>query len=533
MAGDSRMKVAVIGTGPAALGATKALLERGVDITVFDRGAVLSPDREEIAARLSQTKPDEWSAGDRAGVSTAPVGKTSTIPRKHRFGSHYVYGDTGTDGTEVNSPGPVASRAFGGYSTVWGGSVLPLPASEAEQWAKGSAPAESDYREVLKGVRIVGSPSEHDRHMPLPGAPLRAIPLNPQASALISDIDRAARKLATRGIVAGQSRLMIDHRRCTACALCLSGCVYNAIYSTEEEFDLLRKNKRIGYRGGVFVERLDEQAGRVKVTFRDLSSGEMSRNTFDRVFVAAGAIGSTALMLSSLRMYDHTVDIADSQKFLVPFLRFRRSRAATDAPGITLASAFIDIAPDSLSPHWTHLQLTPINPMVLEHLGIGPDPARGRTKKALLAPLLDRLMVGWGGLHSDLSGHLSIRMSAPTQPDRSGALKLEAHRSRAATKAAKAAIAEYRRIGLAIGGLVPPLGVQIAEPGAGNHFGASMPMKATPKTASETDILGRLGGYSRVHIVDSSVFPAIAATTIMLPSMANAYRIAREAPLDD
>jgi choline dehydrogenase-like flavoprotein len=44
----------------------------------------------------------------------------------------------------------------------------------------------------------------------------------------------------------------------------------------------------------------------------------------------------------------------------------------------------------------------------------------------------------------------------------------------------------------------------------------------------QTDALGRPHGLERVHLVDSSVFPSIPATTITLSVMANAYRIATE-----
>ena len=44
--------------------------------------------------------------------------------------------------------------------------------------------------------------------------------------------------------------------------------------------------------------------------------------------------------------------------------------------------------------------------------------------------------------------------------------------------------------------------------------------------AWETDLLGRPGGWSRVHVVDSSVFPSLPGTTVALLAMANAVRIA-------
>jgi choline dehydrogenase-like flavoprotein len=43
--------------------------------------------------------------------------------------------------------------------------------------------------------------------------------------------------------------------------------------------------------------------------------------------------------------------------------------------------------------------------------------------------------------------------------------------------------------------------------------------------AFEVDLQGRPTGFSRVHLVDASVFPSLPATTITLSVMANAHRI--------
>jgi choline dehydrogenase-like flavoprotein len=42
----------------------------------------------------------------------------------------------------------------------------------------------------------------------------------------------------------------------------------------------------------------------------------------------------------------------------------------------------------------------------------------------------------------------------------------------------------------------------------------------------ETDGLGRPREWRRIHLIDASVFPSVAATTFTLTVMANAHRIA-------
>ena len=69
----------------------------------------------------------------------------------------------------------------------------------------------------------------------------------------------------------------------------------------------------------------------------------------------------------------------------------------------------------------------------------------------------------------------------------------------------------------------------VTPPGGGFHIGASMPMSSRlSRTAIQTDLLGRLPGMARTHIVDSSVFPSLPAGPITYTAMANAWRIVRE-----
>jgi choline dehydrogenase-like flavoprotein len=44
----------------------------------------------------------------------------------------------------------------------------------------------------------------------------------------------------------------------------------------------------------------------------------------------------------------------------------------------------------------------------------------------------------------------------------------------------------------------------------------------------ETDTLGRLPAWDKIHLIDASVFPSVPASTITLTAMANAHRIASQ-----
>jgi hypothetical protein len=73
--------------------------------------------------------------------------------------------------------------------------------------------------------------------------------------------------------------------------------------------------------------------------------------------------------------------------------------------------------------------------------------------------------------------------------------------------------------------------LRLSGAGKSYHFGGSFPHVADrPRAAAmETDTLGRLAEWRRVHMVDGAVLPSVPATTFTLSVMANAHRIAARA----
>jgi choline dehydrogenase-like flavoprotein len=134
------------------------------------------------------------------------------------------------------------------------------------------------------------------------------------------------------------------------------------------------------------------------------------------------------------------------------------------------------------------------------------------------AALLGRLLLIQGYLHSDLSPRINLTL------DRDGTLALSVD-ANAKTQPALAAL--RRRLWAeraAMRALPVTRAMRVGKPGRGFHTGGTLPMRARPHRL-ETDVDGRLQGFSRLHVVDASVLPTLPATTITLSVMANAHRI--------
>jgi choline dehydrogenase-like flavoprotein len=213
---------------------------------------------------------------------------------------------------------------------------------------------------------------------------------------------------------------------------------------------------------------------------------------------------------------------------VLPLLRFRRERISWPKVN-TLASLFLELKLPSLSDHWSHIQISPVNDFVLRRLGVDPS-SFAEAEKPWFTSFLERLMIAWCGIHSDHSSLIAVTL-IKTGGDRSGTLRLDHEPAQEEQRySRKLAYALARKGWRFRSAFLAPLRID-SKPGAGNHVGGSFPMAKSPRTKFETDILGRPRGLYRVHIIDSSIFPSIPATTVLLPIMANADRIATQTTL--
>ena len=527
------MHVAVVGSGPAGVACAKALVRRGVRVTVLDVGETLEPERQAAVERLRRRPPGEWGGPDLQTIVQDPTREGRAIPRKLVFGSEFHFARNRPVAPMTEAPGVEAAPTFarGGYSVAWGGAMLPAADCDTSDWPVGRAELAAAYGRVLADLPFSARNDALAEAFPLFRRETGALELPHQASALLADLERVP---AGGDLAYGRARLAVrlqpDGKRggCIYCGLCLSGCVPGAIHNLADDLDALAHRGALEYRGGVYVMQLEEVGAAVRVT--SLRNGAAASELFDRVFVGAGAVSSTRLMLQSLGQYDRPVLLKDSQRFVVPM--FRWQRLPLQWPAInSLAALFIELKDPAISDHWIHMQVSAVNDFVLAGLGLSPTAAGRGWRDRLLAPAVERLMIGWAGLHSDHSSAVSVTLR-PARGGSPATLSLEPVVNPRTAGTVRRAARTLARIGLRFrtGVLFPA--VRLSPIGGGNHVGGSMPMRRSPRDPMETDPLGRPAGWRRVHVVDGSIMPSLPATTLALPIMANADRIATEAPLD-
>jgi hypothetical protein len=198
----------------------------------------------------------------------------------------------------------------------------------------------------------------------------------------------------------------------------------------------------------------------------------------------------------------------------------RAAPVSVKTQGNTLAQMFVELQDAHISEHTMHLQIYGYNDLMLsaltQRLPLGP----ARLER-MLQPLLGRLVVIQGYLHSAESPGLTLHRDADRMRVVGDSGAVGAARVRMLVRR----LAEKGRL---LGMFPIPRLVQTGRPGKSNHVGGSLPMRHEPGEL-ETDTLGRPPNWSRVHVVDASIFPSVPATTVTISVMANAHRIATAA----
>jgi hypothetical protein len=245
--------------------------------------------------------------------------------------------------------------------------------------------------------------------------------------------------------------------------------------------------------------------------------------------VAAGAINSTRLVLESKRLYDRAAVLKTTQGFIVPMVNVRGARFEWPMAN-TLSGAFFEFKHPSISNNWIHSQISPANELILAKLGYQANNGILDNARKLA---LRRLLIALCNFHSDLAGSYLLRLSPGTASKRS-VLSVTTQPSTHFADIMKKGSRRFTRL-LSRVGVVPVTPLMYGDPlkPIGWHFGGTLPMMKAPRDEMHTDVLGRPKGWQKIHVVDSSVFSSVPATTVALLAMANASRIAQTAPLEN
>jgi choline dehydrogenase-like flavoprotein len=527
------MEILIVGSGPAAAAAALALEQaREATITVVDLGGELEGARKTARAAMADTSPDRWNRGHLELLSSPPKATSlGRLPTKQVYGSNFAFENFGqlddVDADEAANP-LVVSGAYGGFSNTWGAQMMPYSTGTFETWPIPRGKLEFHYREVLKHVPYSAESDDLEETFPLMGSPEHLPKLTERTSAVLRRYERHRIAVRKHGVTAGHARLALRAPSCRLCGLCMNGCPYGLIYSASQTFDELRARARVDYRSGFRVYRIEEVAtGRVCVHAIELATGQSRMFSADRVFLAAGAIGTTRIVAGSLAFTDRSIMLGESVQFMMPFLSSRPVAGPTQAGEFTLNQFNLFVTFDSNGKDASLVHCYPYNDMMLSSL---PAFATAGPLRAITKLALRHLTVGLGYLPSWASPAVELRIGAAQECGTLPSIRVTSRDNVATKPMLRRVVGTLRRSGRALDLHPIPGQTNLSGPAKSYHYGGSFPMQEKASSGPfSSDLLGRVGPWRNVHIVDASVFPTIPATTFTLTIMANAHRIATEA----
>ena len=502
----------VIGSGPAGVSLAMALIARGQSVTLLDGGQTLSPGLVDKRDALAARSPEDWDRKEIADWQAPQLTNSSDLAM--RYGSTHAQNPADQLLDPADTFSGRSSLAVGGLSKVWGAAVLPYRQSDIEDWPIDASALAPHYQAVSGFMPIAGKiDGLQDLFPAFDADALSPLAVGPQGATLLERLSQNRARLEASGVHFGAARQAV-RADCKLCGQCLHGCPWSMIYAADQTLRDLQKSERFTYHPGAIVSGVSETDGEAHVHLAD--GMQLSA---DRVFVAAGVYETARLILNSADTSDATLTLQDSRQFFLPMLhRWGTNTDPNEMPLHTLAKAFVEIDHADVSPYLTHSQIYSWNAFfareMMENYG-----HKLPGSQALFSAIAKRLMVAQTFIHSDHCDSVVLRLNQNTHRLHTHVIENEEMIptiERAASTLSKA----MRRAGLYALGFAK----RIEGPGASFHTGGTLPMSKTPKTL-QTNPLGLLNGFERIHVVDASVLPSIPASTITFTVMANAHRI--------
>jgi choline dehydrogenase-like flavoprotein len=412
----------------------------------------------------------------------------------------------------------LTSFAAGGLANAWGAGLYRFTAQDLSGFPIGARDLETYYDAITAKIGISGADDDLSRFFGPARGLQPPVEIDSSGRALLRRYGRRREALNRRGLYVGRPRLAVltqDHGSRHAYrydALEFFRPNNPAVYTPAYTLDEMVRCEEITYQPGVLVERYAETDAGITVTARDWPAGTARSFSCKRLILAAGALNTAKIALSSNRDHATTLPLLDNNVSYIPLLDPWRIGAALEKeiyPAAMLNAVYSGEA-------WpTIVQMTlyvVTGTLRSDYLFDFPLSARGNIAAAkYLTPALVLAQLFYPDVATPTNG---IRLSP------GGELEL-----RYVSKEMGALEAHLLRLFRKLGYLGSTRLCKYLTPGNSFHYAGALPMRAAP-TRYQTDRNGLLFGTRGVYVADAANFSALPSKNHTFTMMANAMRIA-------
>ncbi len=525
----------VIGSGASGVHYALTVLERGEEVTLLDVGyerpAALHPDASYAELKERVDDPLTHFLGARAEyvVYPGPISKPYGFPP----GKAYVFRQPADWLLRRQGFDPLVSFARGGLAEAWTGGSYELDERDLTSFPFSLGELQPHYATVARRIGIAAERDDLERFSPMSADYDAPMALDAHSAQLLEAYARRRHSVNALGVYLGRSRVAVLTRPhaaragCTHLGRCLMGCPRESLYAPSYTLRDLHHFPGFTYVPGVFVERIlvDGNGSATGAMARDLAAGSEKKFAGDRVVLAAGALATSRIYLSTLQHENGAAPelpgLMDNRHVMMPFVT--PSRVGRD---VEIASyQFHHIAlgmRGASSDDDVHGQITALKGAQV-HPIVSSLPFDFRTSLAVFGRVRAALGIAnfWlADTRRDANvAHLRVTDDARHQLVLSYG---DDHSDLGRTHQAIAAIRKSLRI---LGAVAPKSQTAVLPRGSSVHYAGTLPMTndERPHTCRAD---GSVRGFERLFVADGAAFSSLPAKNITFTLMANAVRIA-------
>ncbi len=469
-------KVLVVGSGPSAFGSLLSLNKnRNLDVTLIDNSNLDDFEHEQRSC-IFNTK---FLKGTRVSLE-------ANVYQPNEYFNN----------SEINS-----SKAFGGFSNVWGGTFSSIDEKSLKAWND----LNIDIKKYLEEIKLIIPKKTYKSGTEID---ISDVP-SENIKRLIKTInsEEYPNTLAEHSSIAINNFVkneFLNKENCNNCGQPRWTCNLNTIWSSKYEIKKFINEKKINYLESTKLISLKETDNKVICNLEEKNQNKTYE--FDKVFIGAGVLNTSTIMINSGIVDQALIKI--SEMINLPIFMLFKNKVKLDS----FSDLFIQ---HSFNKKTYFMQFY----FYSKTLAKFAESSFSFSKLLKIIP--DWIMRFTGGIFiyfdQDLSNYVKV---SKNDKNRIQINKVENQN----IAEIKKGINNIYRIFFKL--RMFPIGILKTKYffGKSYHYGAQFPHSKNP-SKNESDIFGRIENLKNAHIIDSSVLPIVNVGSITPTIIANSYRI--------
>lgn len=528
---STQSDVIVVGSGASAVHSVYSIVKAGYRVTMLDVGfedsgyEALIPSASFVDIRGTDSMQHRYFLGDQ--FEGIPLGKVGTGPQITPPRQYVIRRMEALTPFESSGFNHFESLALGGLGGAWGAVCHPYLDHELSKCSIPTKDFQLHYETVAKRIGISGSSNDLESFYGKLDGLQPPLEIDSNAELIFSRYRQRSKKFNHAGIYMGRPLMAVITQP-------LKGRLPHlyhdmdfwsnkgrSVYRPDITVRELQRYGNFTYNRSFFVERFsEEKSNKVKLYAKSIKNEKYEVFETRRLILAAGALGTTRIVLRSLDKYDVPVPFTCNRHTYIPCINFRAFGKHQKERRHSLAQLVMIYDPTGDSKSLVLSQLYSYGSLLLFRL-LKDSSFPCRESLRILRSLASSLVI-LVIQHEDeiCSGKYCVLCR---RSDRDGDYLEIIYKPPAETllqqKANEKAIAhQIRKLGC--------WPIKMVHPGHGSsiHYASQFPMTPTSKPLT-TKLSGLLRSTKMVYIADSSSFAYLPAKGLTFTLMANANRI--------